>query len=173
MHKQLQHHEVRFCHPKHKLEVNACLISSPANLGSIFRVAEAFSVAKILLLEEQRKILLSKRFKRVARNTETKVKTDFYNNIDESLMAASNHQLLRIGIEITSGSRAIQNYNLNQSVQLVIGNENTGIPDNVLQLLDHLYHIPMFGSNSSLNVAQSLGISLFHLRNLEDLDFKS
>jgi tRNA G18 (ribose-2'-O)-methylase SpoU len=46
---------------------------------------------------------------------------------------------------------------------LVIGNEERGISDEVLGLLDASVHIPMHGVKTSLNVAMATGIVTYAL----------
>lgn len=45
----------------------------------------------------------------------------------------------------------------------VIGDEQLGISQSVLNELDHTIHIEMFGTNSSTNVTPAAAIALFEL----------
>ena len=45
----------------------------------------------------------------------------------------------------------------------IVGTEVTGIPKSVLKHCDVIAEIPMLGKKESLNVATSLGISLFRI----------
>ncbi|MBV8931404.1 MAG: RNA methyltransferase, partial [Kutzneria sp.] len=49
-------------------------------------------------------------------------------------------------------------------VALVVGNETTGVSDDVLALADHVVRIPMSSDVESLNVGVATGISLYELR---------
>jgi tRNA G18 (ribose-2'-O)-methylase SpoU len=53
---------------------------------------------------------------------------------------------------------------LKSKILLILGNEKLGINSETLNRLDENYHIKMFGTNSSLNVAQTLGIALYEIR---------
>ncbi|MCH8534550.1 MAG: TrmH family RNA methyltransferase [Flavobacteriaceae bacterium] len=167
MQKQLTHHETKLHKPKIKLVVNACLVHSPANLGSVFRIAEAFGVSYIQLLNQQEQTLSSNRFKRVSRNTESFINVQYVETIEECFLKEQKNEFVKIGIEITSNSKPINEFFPKQPVQFVLGNENTGIPTEILHHLNAVHHIPMYGVNSSLNVAQSLGICLYQTRNNE------
>ncbi len=46
---------------------------------------------------------------------------------------------------------------------IVVGNEITGISDNILEYVDRAIEIPMYGTKQSLNVAVAYGIVLFDL----------
>mgnify|MGYP001180107768 CR=1 FL=1 len=51
------------------------------------------------------------------------------------------------------------------SLGVVIGSENNGVSERFLSLFPS-FHIPMFGNNSSMNVASALSATLFHLTGL-------
>jgi tRNA G18 (ribose-2'-O)-methylase SpoU len=52
---------------------------------------------------------------------------------------------------------------------LVIGNEITGVSQEVLDLCDFSIEIPQFGIKQSLNVAVAYGVMIFKLREIFDL----
>lgn len=162
--KQLQHHQVNF-NKNSVIEISLLLnqIDSPANLGSIFRNAEAFGVKAIWTHEANKKDLESNRFKRTSRSTEKNLDIIFYDSY-QSVFKACNG--LKVGLEITNNSRNIKKLGEIETDQIlmVLGNEKSGIAEDVLEELDEVYHINMFGKNSSLNVAQTLGIALHEIR---------
>jgi TrmH family RNA methyltransferase len=47
---------------------------------------------------------------------------------------------------------------------VMMGNEQSGLPDNMAESCDYLVKIPMAGKAESLNLAVSAGITLFRLR---------
>jgi len=49
------------------------------------------------------------------------------------------------------------------SVALVIGDENSGISEEILSQCKKQVHITMFGKNSSMNVSQAAAIALYEL----------
>jgi tRNA G18 (ribose-2'-O)-methylase SpoU len=162
--KQLQHHQVNF-NKNSAIEISLLLnqIDSPANLGSIFRNAEAFGIKAIWIHEANKKDLESNRFKRTSRSTEKNLDLIFYDSY-QSVFKVCNS--LKVGLEITNNSRSIKklgDIETNQ-ILLVLGNEKSGIAEDILEELDEVYHINMFGKNSSLNVAQTLGIALHEIR---------
>ena len=162
--KQLQHHQVNF-NKNSAIEISLLLnqIDSPANLGSIFRNAEAFGVKAIWIHEANKKDLESNRFKRTSRSTEKNLNILFYESY-RSICKVYNG--LKVGLEITNKSRSVKKLSTIETHQilLVLGNEKSGIAEDVLEELDEVYHINMFGKNSSLNVAQTLGIALYEIR---------
>jgi len=73
-----------------------------------------------------------------------------------------------ICVEITENSKSIseiQSEN-NQKIVLVVGSERYGIQHEILTCADSVYHIPMYGQNSSMNVAQATSIALYEITKL-------
>jgi tRNA G18 (ribose-2'-O)-methylase SpoU len=52
---------------------------------------------------------------------------------------------------------------------LVIGNEITGVSQEILDMCDFSIEIPQFGIKQSLNVAVAYGVTIFKLREICDL----
>ena len=46
---------------------------------------------------------------------------------------------------------------------LIVGSENAGVSQDLLNISDYTIHIPMFGQNSSMNVATACAIAVFEL----------
>jgi tRNA G18 (ribose-2'-O)-methylase SpoU len=75
-----------------------------------------------------------------------------------------------IALEITDQSRSLLAYQLpaevvatNREVILVAGAEDHGVPPELLALCDESVHLPMFGQNTSMNVAVALGAAVYLL----------
>jgi tRNA G18 (ribose-2'-O)-methylase SpoU len=162
--KQLHHHQIKF-KTLSTIEIDVLVdeMYSPANLGSIFRNAEAFGVKTIWVHENNKPELKSNRFKRTARSTDKNITIHFYNDFDAVLKTDDQ---LKIGVEITTTSQPIQKIKILKirKVLLIVGNEKHGIKKELIEKLDHIFHIDMYGQNSSLNVSQSLGIALYEIR---------
>lgn len=139
-------------------------ITGDANIGSIFRLADAFGVSRIIFTGT-RPNLDSNRLKKTARNTHNSVSFEFEEDPQDTLrkFRALNYQV--VGLEITSNSIPFMELDLDSSspIVLVAGNERHGISQEVLNFCDKVCHIEMFGENSSMNVAQSVGIALYEL----------
>jgi tRNA G18 (ribose-2'-O)-methylase SpoU len=69
-----------------------------------------------------------------------------------------------IALELTSTSRAIFTTELPADCTFVIGSERHGIPAALLSACDSAIHIPMYGTNGSMNVTHALGVALFEWR---------
>jgi tRNA G18 (ribose-2'-O)-methylase SpoU len=133
-------------------------------MGSIFRLADAFGVNEIIFgggtLD-----LSSNRLRKTARNTHEKVR--FRESIQLSIALEELHSqgYTSIAIEITDTSTPLQTLNSRsfKKTAVIVGDENFGISERLLELATFTAHIPMLGNNSSMNVAQALGIALYEL----------
>lgn len=144
-------------------------ISSPANVGALFRTADAFGVEKILFFGVIPD-LRSPRLQKTSRNTHQNVLWEAPEAISLTDFLKQEQQNNRqvIVLEITTTSVPIQELteiDIKNST-LVLGNEQQGVRDSIIQLADKVVHIPMYGSNSSMNVSQAASIALFYFTNL-------
>lgn len=167
---QLSHTETSF--PAKKLPLVLILdnVTGPANIGSIFRLADAFNISALVLCGNEID-LTSNRLLRTARATIPKVHHIEKEDTLEACKEYSNNGFSLFALEITSDSRPLDSFNFGKhhKIALVVGNENSGITEDVLDLVQQKIHITMFGKNSSMNVAQATGIALYEIsKSLQD-----
>ncbi len=162
---QLEHHNTTTL--VHNLEIVLLCdnITSPANIGSLFRIADSFGVSRIFFAGSKIDVS-SSRLKRTARATQNKVA--FQDTVDaySCLNNLINEGFTSISLEITDKSTSIKtftNNNKSAKIVLIIGNESAGVSDKLLEKCEHHVHINMFGQNSSMNVVQATAISLYEL----------
>ncbi|QSS97316.1 TrmH family RNA methyltransferase [Psychroflexus sp. ALD_RP9] len=164
MNQQLEHHQVGHKPTKAKLTLVIPDLSSPANLGSIFRIADAFGVQSVFLTEDVQQLMQSNRFKRTSRSTEKYISTKLFNSIENLREQLQDDGNQLIALELTKKSENISTYHFkNQNIALIIGHEKMGLSEDLLKQIETHLHINMYGNNSSLNVAQSLGIALYEI----------
>ena len=139
-------------------------VTSPANAGSIFRLADAFGVKEIIFCGNQPDTG-SSRLRKTARNTEKTVPFRASDTIKNTLQELHDLSFTSIALEITSDSIALSTIDSAKldKVVLVIGAESTGITADTLKQCNITTHIEMYGINSSMNVAQATGIALYEL----------
>ena len=138
---------------------------SPSNIGSIFRIADAMGCEQVVFSELDQETILTPRAKKTARSCYHYVD---YKSVDSTVeyiqeLKSNNYQIL--GLEITTQSQHIREYqpNTNAKIALVIGSENTGLSDQIIAQTSKCLHIPMFGNNSSMNVATAIAIALYEI----------
>lgn len=138
-------------------------ITKALNIGSLFRTSDTFGVEKLIFCGEN--VPLGRRMTKTSRATEKFVDYEIHRNTLELVKDLKSRNHLIIALEITSNSILIQDlkFSKNQKVALIIGDENLGIPDSILNVSDIICHINMYGQNSSMNVVQAASIALYQL----------
>ena len=74
-------------------------------------------------------------------------------------LKADGYQL--VGLEQTIHSKCLHTYAFDRRTALIVGNERLGLSTEVLQQLDHVVEIPIYGRPHSLNVATATAIALY------------
>ena len=66
-----------------------------------------------------------------------------------------------VGLEQTSGACSLYQFSFARQSALVVGNERSGITEEVLKLLDDVVEIPVYGLPYSHNAATATAIALY------------
>lgn len=132
-------------------------VTDARNIGRILRIADAMNCRDVIFVDTPHAD--TQRIRKVSRAMSEKRPHRFISG-DEFNAELDRHRPL-VALEITSRSEDVFTCDLPQNATFVIGNERHGIPESILKQCDFAVHIPMFGINSSMNVATSLGIVLY------------
>lgn len=141
-------------------QIIASQLQVPDNIGSVLRLADAAGSSHVIFISNTE--IDEKRIHKTARSCESFVAWEVY-SLERFLHEQAAFQPL-LALEITSQSNTIFSAALPTSCSFVIGNERHGIPVPVLSLCRQALHIPMYGTNGSMNVTHALGIALFEWR---------
>ncbi len=161
---QAQHYNSKFVKKQFPITIICDSVNSPANIGSIFRIADSFGVSQIYFCGKDITVI-SKRMLRTARATHEIV----HFKQAETVMAATKELLedgyTFIALEITENSIPVSEYKFDNTkkLALIIGEENHGVSEDILQLVEQSVHINMYGNNSSMNVATATGVALYEI----------
>ncbi|HEX8776972.1 MAG TPA: TrmH family RNA methyltransferase [Rhodanobacter sp.] len=159
---QLDHRAHRSTTAKHGLCLLAHDVRRPANVGSLFRIADALGVEKLYLTGRSCTPTHPKA-RKAARTTEQRVP---FAQADDPLpvVAALRRASYRI-ISLEISSRSIDLAELpvapGDRICLILGNESAGVCQPLLDASDATVHIPMCGENSSMNVASACAIATY------------
>ncbi len=161
---QLHHHNIKFTKQQFPITIICDRVNSPANIGSIFRIADSFGVEQIYFCGEDITVI-SKRMQRTARSTHEFVhykQSEFGIDIVKEFKD-KGYSIL--ALEITEDSIPISKYKIakEEKLVLVIGEENLGVSQDILEEVTQSVHINMYGNNSSMNVATATGIALYEI----------
>jgi len=162
--KQLTHYDIENTQQKFPITIVCDAIRTPENIGMCFRIAESFGVRKIYFHEsspslENRKVI------KTARNTIPQIHHEMYSDFNDVVKNLKEEGNTIIGIEITDKSINIQDFDFknHEKIVLLLGSERNGIAN--ISLVDETIAIPMYGRNSSMNVINSLAITLYEVTN--------
>lgn len=160
---QLTHETTKFKKKKFPIILLCDHVNNAPNIGSLFRISDAFGVQELVFCNT--KILIpSRKMQKTSRTTEKYVSFKHITDMSEYLLSLKEtHQI--IALEITKNSLSLQHhsFNFDKPVVLVIGDENFGVSNKVLEIADSIVHIDMFGDNSSMNVVQATNIALYEM----------
>ena len=120
------------------------------NIGSAFRLADAFNVNNILI---------------VTRNCEQTKPYNVLSSIEQAIKIVEDEGYVPVCLEICDDSFSLSNKNFADfgKVAIIVGNERNGVSEKALELSKLHTHIDMFGNNSSMNVANALAIALYKI----------
>ena len=138
-------------------------VQSPANIGAIFRLADAFGVQRIVF--SHKPDLSSNRLKRTARTTEQNIPFTVSEDLVDEIKKLTKQKYHTIALEISGKSIPLHTLSISkeQSIALLIGSESAGVSEEILQEAAVISHIEMHGKNSSMNVAQATAIALYEI----------
>jgi len=163
--KQINHDDfISNTHDKEIIFI-CCSLQSPSNLGSICRVAEAFGVSKLYIHEENLSFLNLPRFVKTARHSHRNITKRSFTNLEQLIIELKKKQTKCMALEYCDKSESIVSLKATGKIALVVGNEKYGIDKTVLDMVDGVFHIDMYGKNSSMNVSQASAIALYQLVN--------
>ncbi len=162
MPRQLTHEEVIINQRQFPVRVLCDNITTPANVGMIFRICEGLGVEKIHLGGETTRPP-HKRLQKASRSTENYIAYESNPDLLSCINSLKEEGYTIIAVELTDNSQDVRKFSFKseEKVALVVGAEAEGVSQEVLDLTDHCVEIPLFGKNSSLNVATALSIALY------------
>lgn len=146
--------------PRHPIALVVHDIRSLYNVGSLFRTSDAFAVAKVVLCGFT-PAPPRPEIAKTALGADSVVPHVWFASITEALDHLRSEGYHLWAAEITTNSTSADQLALeNFPLALILGNELTGVPNEVLEQCEGSLEIPMYGTKHSLNVAVAAGILL-------------
>jgi len=177
--KKLTHEEIsknrstlETIHKVKKLPVHVILssIRSNYNVGSIFRTSDGTMIEKLYLCgytpHPPKKEIL-----KTALGATESVKWEYVKDPKEVIKKLKKNNVKIVALELTDSPKPYYEIHAKDfPVCLLVGNEITGVSQELLDLCDYAIEIPQYGIKQSLNVAVAYGVAIFELRKLFDLN---
>lgn len=138
-------------------------IRSLHNVGAAFRCADAFGIQEILISGYTPRPPRPE-ITKTALGAEEHVAWRETDQPAETAATLKKNGWLLAGLEQTEQSQLIHRFEpKGRRVCMILGNEVTGISDDLLPHLDIALEIPQFGMKHSLNVSVAAGVALYAL----------
>jgi tRNA G18 (ribose-2'-O)-methylase SpoU len=154
-----------FVHQRHKPGIElkrprelviACMpMRSNVNISQIARTAGAIAAERLILCGNAK--LISK----IARDGADTLAVEVRRTLLPVLMALRNEGYRLMGLEQTTNAQSLHDYRYARRTALVVGNERTGIAEEVLEILDDVVEIPVYGMPHSYNAATATNMALY------------
>ena len=154
-----------FEHQRHKppsqldrpreLVVACAPLRSNINLSRIVRVASCSGVTRVIACGTAKVI------GKIARDGADAIEIEVHRTLSPVLkqLKAEGYQL--VGLEQTSNSHDLHAFKFDRRTALVVGNERSGLTDDLLEQLDAVVEIPVWGLPYSYNVATATTMALY------------
>lgn len=162
---QLTHYQSKFTKQTFPIVLVCDSVLKAPNIGSLIRLSDAFGIEKLILCGEH--IPTGKRMTKTSRSTEKYVDYQMQSDSLGVVKSLKNDDFHIISVEITKNSIPLQQYKLTvkQPLAIILGSENFGISDAILELSESILHIDMYGHNSSMSVVQAAAVTLYEITN--------
>ena len=139
-------------------------IRSAYNVGSVFRTADAFRIEALFLCN----ITASpphKDIQKTALGATDTVLWKHFKKTQDAVTESRNKNYKIYALEQTTQSINLSEFipEKNDKIALILGNEVTGVSEEILKLADGCLEIPQIGTKHSLNVSVSAGIAVWDL----------
>jgi tRNA G18 (ribose-2'-O)-methylase SpoU len=128
---------------------------SNINLSRIVRVASCSGVERVVCCGN------AKLVDKVARDGADAIRLDVHRTLAPVLKALKLQDYRLVGLEQTTHSASLHEYAFARRTVLIVGNERLGLTDDLLELLDDVVEIPVWGPPSSYNVATAATMALY------------
>jgi tRNA G18 (ribose-2'-O)-methylase SpoU len=154
-----------FLHERHKpltplerpreLVVACAPLRSNINLSRIVRVASCAGIPKVIACGTAKVI------GKIARDGAEAIEIEVHRTLAPVLKELRQQGYQLVGLEQTTNSQNLHTFAFERKSVLVVGNERTGITDDILPLLDKIVEIPVYGLPYSYNVATATTMALY------------
>lgn len=155
MYEHQRHKPPRELGQPRELVIVCAPLRSNVNLSRIARAASCCGLERIVCTGP------AKLERRIARDGADAIHIESHRTLPPVLdqLRADNYRL--VGLEQTTDSQDLDRYGFQRRTALVVGNERTGLTPEILECLDDVLEIPVWGLPFSHNVATATAMALY------------
>ncbi|MFN3411893.1 MAG: TrmH family RNA methyltransferase [Exilispira sp.] len=133
-------------------------IRSPFNAGSIIRSAEAFGFKSVILFGISSQ-LPEKKIYRTSMNAEKLIESIRMDNILNLFDYIDKEGFKIVVLEKNNKSKNLYNTEIGKNIALVVGNEEFGVCEEIMDKAQLILEIPQYGVKNSINVSSAFSIA--------------
>jgi len=149
--------------PKAPITVILDNLRSAFNVGSIIRTSDCALVEKVTMCGITAHPP-HKKLEKTAVGTLDYVNCEYEPFLIDAVKKEQNKGRPVIALETTNKSKNIWDFKFPLPVSIVLGNEALGVSKSILEIVDNIIEIPMFGFKNSINVAVAYGIVIHEIQ---------
>ena len=146
-------------HASAKLVVALTAVRDPGNAGSVIRVADAAGADGVIMSSDSVD-LFNPKVVRSSVGSLFHLPIAIGQNLPETISTARSNGMQVLAAD-TGGISLYGDADLAKPTLWIFGNEAWGIPKEVLELVDHVVSIPIYGQAESLNLATASALCLY------------
>jgi len=146
-------------HASAKLVVALTAVRDPGNAGSVIRVADAAGADGVIMSSDSVD-LFNPKVVRSSVGSLFHLPIAIGQNLAETISTARSNGMQVLAAD-TGGVSLYGDVDLAKPTLWIFGNEAWGIPKEVLELVDHVVSIPIYGQAESLNLATASALCLY------------
>lgn len=136
-------------------------VQDPGNVGTLIRTADAAGFHGVILGEGTVDLYNAKTL-RSAQGSHFHLEV-YDGSLKDFIIPLKEQNVSILGTALNKNAESFKNVEMDLPFALIVGNEGSGISDDILPLIDKNIYIPMKGHAESLNVAIAASIIMFHL----------
>ncbi|MBR4949405.1 MAG: RNA methyltransferase [Clostridia bacterium] len=134
-------------------------VQDPTNVGAVLRSAAAFDIP--VIISEDSADIYSPKTVKASMGGVSFDKIFLCENIISTLEDYKNRGYNIVSTALLEDSISIKDYDINKKSVIIIGNEGSGVRDEILSISDEKIIIPMSGNIQSLNASVAAGIIMW------------
>lgn len=139
-------------------------VGNTNNFGAVVRSAVFFGIKNVIVRESEQDIAFTTTSFRVAKGAMEYVSVYCVKSIERALKAISHtHCVVGTSLEAKKSITMLQDVCKGRACALILGNEEEGVSDEVLEMCEEVLIIKGRGYMQSLNVAQAASVCFYEL----------
>ena len=141
-------------------------IHDPHNVSAIYRTCDSVGVPKVTLLYNQESF---PRISKISSSSANKwVNSERFDDVKKCFDSLRAEGYKIYSSKLDKNAKSLYELDLTEKVAIVMGNEHRGISDEVSELSDEIFYIPMRGMIQSLNVSVAAAVTLYEAQRQRD-----